>query len=247
MSTSSDPAESPEVSAPSEPTQPLEPSTPSEPAELPEASTPSKPGLLRRAAGLAWRHKVLSGITAAFVVAIIVVSAVTTGSPASSDNGSDIDPAAAAAANAGFPVPVTGSPVAAGFTVPLLGDSAKQVSLAQYAGKPVIVNFFASWCSPCQQETPLLAKWYKQQGGKVTVLGLDENDTTASAEKFVAAKGVSYPVGFDPNTIAAGGYGVNALPQTFFLNAQHHIVYHWDGAVDTAVLAQGLSLMNAAS
>jgi cytochrome c biogenesis protein CcmG, thiol:disulfide interchange protein DsbE len=229
MSTTRNPGDSPEVSAPSEP------------AELPQASTPSKPGPLRRAAGLAWRHKVISGISAAFVVAIIVVSAVTTGSPASS--GSD----AAANSNAGFPVPVTGSPVAAGFTLPVLGDSAKQLSLAQYKGKPVIVNFFASWCAPCQQETPLLARWYKQQGGKVAVLGLDENDSTASAEKFVATKGVSYPVGFDPNTMAASGYSVNALPQTFFLNAQHHVVYHWDGAVTTAVLAQGLNLMNSAS
>jgi cytochrome c biogenesis protein CcmG, thiol:disulfide interchange protein DsbE len=235
MSTIRDPGESPEMSAPSEPTE-----SPESP-ESPEASTASKPGPLRRAAGLAWRHKVISGISAAFIVAIIVVSAVTTGSPAPGDSDS------AAAATAGFSVPVTGNPVAAGFTLPVLGDSAKQLSLAQYDGKPVIVNFFASWCTPCQQETPLLASWYKQQGGKVAVLGLDENDTSASAETFVAAKGVSYPVGFDPNTIAASGYGVNALPQTFFLNAQHHIVYHWDGAVTTAELIEGLNLMNSAS
>jgi cytochrome c biogenesis protein CcmG/thiol:disulfide interchange protein DsbE len=193
-------------------------------------------GVARRAVGIAWRHKVLSGITAAFVVAIIVVSAVTTGSPAPSDSTAS-----------GFSVPVTGNPAAAGFTLPALGDSAKQVSLAQYAGKPVIVNFFASWCDPCQRETPLLAAWYKQQGGKVAVLGLDENDSAANAQKFVAAKGVSYPIGFDPNTIAANGYGIDGLPQTFFLNAQHHVVYHWDGAISTAELDKGLGLIKTAS
>jgi cytochrome c biogenesis protein CcmG/thiol:disulfide interchange protein DsbE len=221
------------MSSISEPARSPEADTPVTPAESPVASTPSRPGVVRRWAGVAWRHKVLSGITAAFIVAIIVVSAVTTGTAAPSDGTTaDIDW-----------IPVNGSPAAAGFTLPALGDSAKQVSLAQYKGKPVIVNFFASWCSPCQQETPLLASWYKQQGGKTVLLGLDENDSTASAEKFIAAKGVTYPVGFDPTAIVASGYAINELPQTFFLNAQHHIVGHWAGAMTTAALAEGLSLM----
>jgi cytochrome c biogenesis protein CcmG/thiol:disulfide interchange protein DsbE len=226
MSTFSEPAESP--------------AEPAEPAESIE-TTADWLGPVRRAARAAWRHKVLSGVSAAFVVAIIVVSALTTGSPSASSAASVSNPS-----GIGW-IPVTGSPAAASFTLPVLGDSARQLSLAQYTGKPVVVNFFASWCSPCQQETPLLASWYKRQGGKMALLGLDENDSTASAEKFVAAKGVSYPVGFDPNTIAANGYGIEELPQTFFLNAQHHIVGHWAGAMTTAVLAKGLSLMNTAS
>ena len=185
--------------------------------------TISVPGAARRTAVLARRHKVITAITALFVAAIIGVSVATSGSAAPN------------------------YPAAAGFTLPVLGDSAKQLSLSQYANKPVIVNFFASWCEPCQTETPLLASWYKQEAGKVALLGLDENDTTADAQKFVAAKGVSYPIGFDPRTIAASSYGVVALPQTFFLNAQHRIVDHLYGAVTKAELAKGLSLMNSAS
>ena len=70
------------------------------------------------------------------------------------------------------------------------------------------MNFWASWCEPCQQETPLLASWYTRQHGHVIVVGLDENDTAASALQFAKAKGVSYPIGVDPQLAAANAYGV---------------------------------------
>ena len=111
----------------------------------------------------------------------------------------------------------------------------------------MIVNFWASWCDPCAKETPLLASWYKRQHGHVVLLGLDENDRTANALKFVRAKGVTYPIGFDPTVTVAGKYGVNGLPQTFFLNAKHQIVDHVLGAVTEAELATGVRLMNSAS
>lgn len=191
-------------------------------------SSTSPPGAaMRIAVGttlLILRHKVISGLVALFVAAAIAVSVATTGSAATPSY-----------------------PAAAAFTLPVLGQPGQQVSLSQYKGKPVIVNFWASWCGPCQQETPLLAKWYKQQDGHVVLLGLDENDSQASALKFAAAKGITYPVGFDPTTVAAGAYGVDGLPQTFFLNAQHRIVDHVLGAVTEASLAKGLKLMDSAS
>ncbi len=196
-------------------------------------SAMSLPGAARRTAGIVRRHKVISAITALFIVAIIAVSVATSGTSASPS-----DPAAVAGST---------NTVAPGFSLPALGRSGRPVSLSQYAGKPVIVNFWASWCAPCQQETPLLASWYKQQHGHVVLLGLDENDTTADALKFAQAKGVSYPIGFDPQVKVALAYNVDGLPQTFFLNAQHRIVDHVLGAVTKAELAKGLSLMNSAS
>jgi cytochrome c biogenesis protein CcmG/thiol:disulfide interchange protein DsbE len=173
------------------------------------------------------RNKVISGATAAFVALIVVVSVATTGSAT--------------------PQQPRSAPVAPGFTLPVLGQAGQQVSLAQYRGKPVIINFWASWCPACQQETPLLASWYRQQHGQVALLGLDENDTTAAALKFAAAKGVGYPVGFDPSTTVALDYNADDLPQTFFVNAQHRIVDHVLGAVTQAKLAQGLRLMESSS
>ncbi len=187
-------------------------------------TTMSLPRVARRTAGLAMRHKVITGSIAVFIAAVIAVTLATSGTAA---------PPSYLAAS--------------GFRVAALGKPGQQVALSQYAGKPVIINFWASWCEPCQQETPLLASWYKQQHGHVVLLGLDENDTAANALKFATAKGVSYPIGFDPNVTVAPSYGVSGLPQTFFLNAEHRIVDHVLGAVTKAELAKGLSLMNASS
>ena len=170
------------------------------------------------------RYKLVTGSAAVFIVAFVAIILSTGGG--SSATGTRTDP------------------VAPNFTVATLGDAAKKISLSDYKDKPVIVNFWASWCPPCQKETPLLAQWYKQQHGTVNLIGLDENDTTANAQKFARAKGVTYTLGFDPLTQVAGPYGVQDLPQTFFLNAQHRIVDRIYGAVTTADLEKGLRLMD---
>ena len=180
----------------------------------------------RRAGRLAGRHKVITAAVGVLMVAAIAVSLVTSNSAGS---------------------PAVSHPAAPAFTLSTLGEPGQHISLSQYRGKPLIVNFWASWCDPCQQETPLLASWYKQQHGHVIIVGLDENDNTANALKFARAKGVTYPVGVDPALAAANAYGVVALPQTFFLNAQHRIVDRIYGAVTQAELAKGVVLMNAAS
>jgi thiol-disulfide isomerase/thioredoxin len=182
----------------------------------------SVPSAARWTARQIGRHKVVSGSVAVFAAAIIAVSLATSSSAA--------------------PPP---APVAPGFTVAALGGPGN-VSLTQYRGKPVIVNFWASWCDPCKTETPLLASWYKQEHGKIALLGLDENDTSAKALAFAHAKGVSYTLGFDPLMSVAGAYALSALPQTYFLNAQHRIVLHVLGAMTKADLAEGVTLMDAA-
>jgi cytochrome c biogenesis protein CcmG/thiol:disulfide interchange protein DsbE len=182
--------------------------------------------ILRRAGRLARRHKVATGVGAAFAAAIVAISLIGSNSQGHS---------------------AQADPVAPAFTLAALGAPAQHIALSQYKGKPLIVNFWASWCEPCQRETPLLARWYKAQHGRVSLVGLDENDSTSSAIRFAHAKGVSYPIGVDPPPalVAASAYGVVALPQTFFLNAQHRIVDHIYGAVTQADLAAGVRLMDA--
>lgn len=131
------------------------------------------------------------------------------------------------------------------FSLASLGQPGSTVSLASYAGQPVIVNFFASWCGPCQRETPLLARYYETHAGHVNVVGIDANDQRAAALSFIARKGVRYPIGWDPLPASTTtSYGVYALPQTFFLNARHQIVAHVMGALTAPVLARDVALMN---
>jgi len=147
-----------------------------------------------------------------------------------------------AVAGAGSGNAQAAQPAAPAFSFPALGHSGQHVSLSDYAGKPLIVNFFASWCGPCKQETPLLATFYRTEQAKVALVGLDENDVMGNATSFTQANGVTYPVGFDPDLSAASSYGVGGLPQTFFLNASHHIVDRIFGAVTTAGLKKGIAL-----
>jgi cytochrome c biogenesis protein CcmG/thiol:disulfide interchange protein DsbE len=143
------------------------------------------------------------------------------------------------------PAPQAAPPrVAKSFSLPALGEPGTTVSLASYEGQPVIVNFFASWCGPCRRETPLLARYYESHARHVNMIGIDANDQQAAALSFVAKAGVHYPVGWDPfPAVTTTSYGVYALPQTFFLNAQHKIVAHVLGAVTAPVLARDVALM----
>jgi cytochrome c biogenesis protein CcmG/thiol:disulfide interchange protein DsbE len=184
------------------------------------------------------RHRVVTGIVAACVVAtftvIVVIGATST--PASGLNAEGI----------GAVVPA-GDPAAPPFSLPVLGHSGQRVSLAEYAGKPLIVNFFASWCPSCKQETPMLARFYRTEHGAVPLVGMDENDTTGNALSFAKASDVTYPLAWDPNLTGANAYAVAAMPQTFFLNARHQLVYHVIGRITSTELTQGLALAGASS
>ena len=218
-----------------------------EPAPLPAA----KGGPVGRVRALVGQHKLGTAIAVLLVAAALVgvASGSLKGTPAS---GAPAGPSADAGSGSGSIV--YSSPTAApAFTLPSLSyagttgatGTAGTVSLSQYQGKPLIVNFFASWCTPCQQETPLIASFYKASAGRVNIVGVDGNDTTAKAVAFVRAKGVSYPVGVDPNNlIAVSTYNVAAFPQTFFLDSRHRIVFRVIGGVTQAELQQGDRLMD---
>ena len=130
------------------------------------------------------------------------------------------------------------------FSLSVLGHPGQQISLQSMAGRPVIVNFFASWCGPCKRETPLIARFYRDSGGRPAILGVDVNDSASKAMNFVHRSGVTYPVVADPMPMnAAIAYNLPGLPATFFLNARHVIVMRVYGAVTQAELTTGTRLM----
>jgi cytochrome c biogenesis protein CcmG/thiol:disulfide interchange protein DsbE len=92
------------------------------------------------------------------------------------------------------------------------------VSVTKLAGRPIVLNFWASTCEVCKSETPALASVARTLGGKVTFIGIDSVDRHGPATAFIAKYHVPYPVGFDPQGTLAIKYGVVALPVTFFLS-----------------------------
>ena len=137
-------------------------------------------------------------------------------------------------------------PAAPAFALPSLRDPAQMVSLSAYRGHPVIVNFFASWCGPCQRETPTLAGFYRATAGKAMIIGVDADDSATAARHFVTDERVGYPIGFESTPAVADAYGVSGggIPETFFLNASHHIVKRVFGDVTMAELNADTALID---
>ena len=133
--------------------------------------------------------------------------------------------------------------------VTLLDASGKEVQLQSLVGKPIILNFWASWCPPCKQEMPDFEAAYKKYGSDIQFMMVNMTDggreTIATAEKYIASQGYSFPVYFDTKQEAAIEYGVSAIPTTYFINAQGHIIAYAAGAITAQHLEQGISMMQA--
>ncbi len=104
------------------------------------------------------------------------------------------------------------------------------VRLADYRGQPVVLNFWASWCSPCREEAPVFRRVAATNAGRVGVLGVNARDRDADARRFLADFDVSYPNGPDDSGIE-GRYGVVGLPTTVFIASDGTIDRIWLGPV----------------
>lgn len=115
------------------------------------------------------------------------------------------------------------------------GAPGQKVHLADLKGKPVVVNFFASWCGPCQEEAPVFAKAYQQYAPQgVVFVGVAFEDKQADATSFLTQYGVKYAAGPDPDGAIAVSYAVTGVPETVFIDRTGRITYKWGGALDEA-------------
>ncbi len=91
-------------------------------------------------------------------------------------------------------------------------------SVGDYAGKPLVVNYFGSWCGPCNAEAPDLSTFSKAQSSTAAFVGVAVNDTESDVVDFMSEFGLSYPIVLDDNSLSAAN-GVNGVPTTIFYDA----------------------------
>ena len=141
------------------------------------------------------------------------------------------------------PKPPREEPVAPDFTVYDINGNA--VKLSDYLGKPVVLNFWASWCAPCRMEMPDFNEKYLELSGEVHFLMVNVTsiDTKEDAKKVIADNGYTFPVFFDPDAEAKDAYGVTAFPTTYFIDAEGYLIAYARGAISAAILQEGIDMI----
>lgn len=121
------------------------------------------------------------------------------------------------------------------FTLTTLSD--RPFSLAQLRGRPVVMNFWASWCVGCKIEHPyLVAAWHTYEPKGVIFVGVLFNDNATSARAFMRDHGGGWPIVQDPGLQTAVAYGVTGIPETFFIDRRGIVRYKSTGVVTPGLL-----------
>jgi len=122
-----------------------------------------------------------------------------------------------------------------------------EVHLSDFIGKPVVLNFWASWCGPCKSEMPDFDEKYKELGEDIHFLMVNLTDgsreTVKAASAFIDGKGYTFPVLFDKDSDAATTYGIYSIPTTIFIDAKGYAIAQATGAIDADTLQRGIDMI----
>jgi len=117
------------------------------------------------------------------------------------------------------------------------------VRLADFAGKPIILNFWASWCGPCKSEMPDFEEAYKKYGDDIhfIMLNCTVSDSMEDAKTLIEDSGYTFPVYFDTTGEASYSYGASSIPMTFFIDEKGNLITYARGALTAELLEKGIS------
>lgn len=122
-----------------------------------------------------------------------------------------------------------------------------EVNLSDFFGKPIIVNFWASWCGPCKMEMPDFNEAYAAYKDEIEFLMVNMTDgsreTLEIASSFIKESGYTFPVYYDTDYSAAVTYTVSSLPTTYFIDSTGNLVTYAKGAINAKTLEKGISMI----
>lgn len=122
-----------------------------------------------------------------------------------------------------------------------------EIHLSDYLGKPVIVNFWASWCGPCKSEMPAFEDAYTEYKDEIQFMIVNMTDgsreTVDTAASYIEEQGYTFPVFYDTQSIAAYTYQVYSIPATYFINADGHLIAAAQSAIDRDTLQKGIDMI----
>ena len=125
-------------------------------------------------------------------------------------------------------------------------DEGDAVQLSDFAGRPVIVNFWASWCGPCQNEMPDFEQAYADYGDEIEFVMLNATygrETMDSARSFLEESGYTFPVYYDTDADAAAAIGVTAFPTTLFIAPDGTLTAYAISMLDAETLQRGIDML----
>jgi thiol-disulfide isomerase/thioredoxin len=125
----------------------------------------------------------------------------------------------------------------------MLDKEGNEVTLASFFGKPIILNFWASWCGPCKMEMPEIQKFYEQYGEEIHFLLVSVDESLDTAKTFITDSGYTFPVYFDTTSMGGYLYGASSIPLTYFIDAQGNLAAYYMGAMSESILQQGVDLI----